>query len=34
MLWIGANQAAICVTPFSNLIPANTSGINSEPLSL
>ena len=28
------NQAADFLTPFSNLIPANTSAINSDPLSL
>ena len=28
------NQAADFLTPFSNLIPANTSAINSDPLTL
>ncbi len=33
-LWMEANQAACFLTPFSNWIPANTSAISSEPLSL
>ncbi len=33
-LWTEANQAACFLTPFSNWIPANTSAISSEPLSL